>query len=174
MLGWVVEKKKIEEEMVRICNLKTELLRLGGCPEETVEIFAYAIKFFNITSKFQDEGNVKYLGLKETQKLFNSVLATVGRSYSKFGMNRTQKGQKVTLDNLYCGEIYGLEYNTARFWKNCQVPYYIMANKYSDMHKSMLVKPLASTIIARYQLRNLMIVARKKLLDLSNELLKTN
>ena len=86
------------------------------------------VYFFDIVSKWHDRGltdiiaeleRVKFRGrydeIIEKLKTLQGHFVNAGRD--PYGMNRTKRGQMVTEDNVYLGNIYGLFTKTVRFWK---------------------------------------------------------
>ena len=96
------------KERERISKLKCEIESLGEFPAYYKDAFQYAIDFFNIISSFQDDGYIYNapIKLEDAQNEFNKHIKDAGRN--EFGFNRTKPGEKVTLENTYWGNIYGI------------------------------------------------------------------
>lgn len=90
-------------------ELRKSLDALGPIPNG-IEIYDYAVRFFNIIVKFQDKpGDFSVLKNAKNAKslsVFTDHLMNAGRD--PYGWVRAEKGKEVTLDNLYLGDIAGI------------------------------------------------------------------
>ncbi len=88
------------------------------------------VPFFQLFSDFQDSNPLaKYIPIfqKANHKgKYNDVIKYIkeinafigGGGRQEYGWNRTKKGEMVTPDNVYLGNVYGLYTKTVSFWKN--------------------------------------------------------
>ena len=78
-------------------------------------MYDYAIKFFNIIVRFQDSGvwNADLLSDKKTA----SVLGEHIRNSGYGAWVRAERGQPVTEDNVFLGNVFGLWTNSIRTFK---------------------------------------------------------
>ncbi len=89
----------------------------------------YAIWYlFKFTSKWQDINMIpeaityfktkkdikKYENILKLLNLMSNTLNNAGRC--EHGYNRTKKGEEVTLDKIYLGDVFGIWTNKASFW----------------------------------------------------------
>lgn len=119
-MGLILFKKaKLKvNTMDKLLDMKNSLIALGDAPYDS-KIYDYAVKYFNIITDFQDNVVIDTNGFaksKEELKLVNLHIKKSGRE--EYGWVRSKKGEPVTLDNLYLGNIHGLNTKTARFFKN--------------------------------------------------------
>ena len=142
-----------KQEVERIKELKKRLDSLGDFPSYYKDTYPYAVDFFNIVSLFQDEGYISNAPkkLKDVQKEFNKCIKNSGRD--KYGINRTSPGEKVTLDNTYWGNIYGIWTQTSRHFMN-------------DCDNS---NPPAALVVGSFQIRPFITNNRQILLELCNK-----
>jgi len=85
------------------------------------------VQFFGLVSPWQDRGladiltafhSVNYGQYDEVIRLLNQLTVHFARAgRSPYGWNRTSKGQEVTENNVYLGNIYGLWTKEVSFWK---------------------------------------------------------
>ena len=76
------------------------------------------MRFFNIIASFQDSNAVDVELFKDSTEeagILAKHIYNAGRD--EYGWVRAQRGETVTLHNLYLGNIAGLWTNTAAFWK---------------------------------------------------------
>ncbi len=95
--------------MQNLGELRTNLIELGEIPYG-MDIYDYSVKFFDIVAKFQD-ANIVSDDVRKSFKNdeFNIVMKHVANSgRNQYGWVRAERGQKVTLDNLYLGDIAGI------------------------------------------------------------------
>ncbi len=103
--------------MESLDKLKKDLQKLGPIPNGK-DVYDYGVKFFNIIASFQDNNTVDIDFFKDTTEeaqILAKHINNAGRD--KYGWVRARRGEPVTLDNLYLGDVYGLWTNTAAFWK---------------------------------------------------------
>lgn len=120
LAGTKEEKRGIEEIL--------DYLETGvaSCEKESNYIYS-VIALFNLIAPLYDSGDVGkiYRSLKckswraKDQKLailkdLKEVIKNTGRDL--YGMNRTRKGQNVTTNNVYLGDLYGLFTHPAKTW----------------------------------------------------------
>lgn len=116
-------KKKIEkgtkklETMDALQKLKKDLQALGPIPSGD-SVYDYGVRFFNIIASFQDKYAVETEMFKDTSdetRTLATHIHNAGRQ--EYGWVRAERGQPVTLHNLYLGNIYGLFTKTAAYWR---------------------------------------------------------
>lgn len=109
-------EKKAEQE--RLIKFKNDLSFFKEMPRSKEGALEYTLKFFNVVSEFQDQGRVKFA--KNADEI-NFFVARTGRQ--GYGWNRTEKGEKVTAENLYLGNAFGLFTHPAKNWINSNSVY---------------------------------------------------
>ena len=99
-------------------NMRNELDKLGQPPRGT-DVYDYAVKFFNIIANFQDNFSLadKFPKTPDDVKALSQHIANAGRH--PYGWVRAPQGKRVTLNNLYLGDINGIWTNTAAKFKEC-------------------------------------------------------
>lgn len=116
-------KKKIEkgtkklETMDALQKLKKDLQALGPTPKG-LAVYDYGVKFFNTIASFQDKYAVETEMFKDTNeetRILVKHIHNAGRDL--YGIVRAERGEPVTLHNLYLGNTYGLVTAPAAFWK---------------------------------------------------------
>lgn len=114
-------------ENKRLKQLKRHLLKIKPFPKSVTEIISCNIKFFDIISRFQDQGYLKYQ-LPErhsTCKSFNEAIKECGRQKDYTKWNVSQKGETVNNQNVWYGGVWELPVKPAIYWlnlpKNCKV-----------------------------------------------------
>ena len=103
--------------MESLYTLKKDLQKLGPIPNGK-DVYDYGVKFFNIIASFQDNNTVDidfFKNTTEEAQILAKHINNAGRN--EYGWVRAQRGEPVTLHNLYLGNVYGLWTNTAAFWK---------------------------------------------------------
>lgn len=103
--------------MESLDKLKKDLQKLGPIPNGK-DVYDYGVKFFNIIASFQDDNAIDIEMFKDTTedaKVLAKHIENVGRQ--EYGWCRAQRGEPVTMHNLYLGNVYGLYTKTAAFWK---------------------------------------------------------
>lgn len=99
--------KKLQT-MTALEEMRKSMQKLGPIPND-MRIYDYAVHFFNIIVMFQDQYSVSDLAGKqptEEIKRLGVHISNAGRCSD--GWVRAKKGQPVTLDNLYLGNVAGL------------------------------------------------------------------
>ena len=138
--AWKEEKKNLEAFAISLREL--------GDPTRATDLYQYLVDFFNICSDFQDRfRRVRHCPNQDLMAAFNRALENSGRCC--YGMNRTQEGEKVTLDNVYLGDVYGLFTHTARTWRGSTDTVYDGFNR-RWLHKDGR-DPKMSEVIANHQ-----------------------
>jgi len=101
-----VKKEKAKLESERLKNLKAkvmELKKLMPPQEKYREWLLFSVNFFQVFSDEQDYGCYWYLPRSEDMDIINRCIRNVGRD--EYGINRTKRGEKVTIDNVYWGDL---------------------------------------------------------------------
>lgn len=135
-------------------KLHEDLSKLGEIPQGK-DIYDYAIKFFNIITKFQDNFTVNQDMFPKTSKSAGTLakhIENAGRQ--QYGWVRSKRGEEVTMDNLYLGDTHGIWTNTASKFYN---------EKNEEVQK-----------IIQSQLKNFISSHRKPMLELLKELTINN
>lgn len=127
------------EERVRIKQLLNDLTKLGTFPSDSKNIIQFTVKFFNIVSFFQDEGLIQYQpdSVSNYVDIANKVITVSGRQPTKTTWNQSNYGEKVTLDNVKLGAVWGLPIKPARFWISCSKKNTIIL----DYHSPVFAQP---------------------------------
>ena len=121
-------KKQIDKSIDKINLLNalnklfSDLEKLGAVPNG-VEIYDYAVKFFNITTSFQDKHPINPKLINDTQvdaqRIIDYIYFT-GRGTSDNIQNQTKVGDIITLDNLFIGvPTERIVFRSAAFFKTC-------------------------------------------------------
>ncbi len=128
-------RKLIQEQKPMVKEFQDILEKYKEVPNDSKGAITHLIAFMEDVSKFQDKGYFsnghqfkmeKYFPeYYETANSLNRHLENAGRE--KYGWNRTTKGEKVTLDNVYLGNIEGLFTLPARKWLDSDSVYTIAA-----------------------------------------------
>ena len=112
-----------------LADMQQALRMLGSIPND-ISIYDYAVHFFNIIAQFQDKDcDIKLLkNDKNANEL--DLLATHIRNSGRdqYGWVRAKKGQPVTLNNLYLGNVAGIWTNTAAEFKAMPADKYVQDN----------------------------------------------
>lgn len=117
--GEYVRKSLYPAEMKRLTRLKKALLKLGDLPKnDSKKIILYNVNFFDIISRFQDEGYLYYQPSKKKSisDRFNLYIRETGRQEAPQKWNLTKKGEKVTTQNVIYGGVFGLPMKPASYW----------------------------------------------------------
>lgn len=108
-MGVFDKAKRKVKELDRLEKLKADLEKLGPIPLESDKMYPYAIKYFNIFTKFQDAGPIIADDFKKSSREIANVLAHIKNSgRDPYGWVRAKPGETVTMDNLYLGNVDGL------------------------------------------------------------------
>jgi hypothetical protein len=103
--------------MESLDKLKKDLQKLGPIPGGK-DVYDYGVKFFNIIASFQDNNAIDVELFKDTNEAAGILAQHINNAgRQEYGWVRAQRGEPVTLHNLYLGNVYGLWTNTAAFWK---------------------------------------------------------
>ena len=113
MLNWILgqNKEKRKTEKKRLIKLRDILNEFQQMPTSKEEGYESVIMFFNVISRFQDNGKVEFA--KNSDEI-NALINQTGRQ--AYGWNRTTKGEAVTYDNFFVGDRYGLFTKSLRHW----------------------------------------------------------
>ncbi|MBU3969002.1 hypothetical protein KJ991_02185 [Patescibacteria group bacterium] len=116
-------KRDLKKIVPQLEKLQKQIKNVASMPNSVGAI----VRLFQIISPLQDVGGFsqtmfilqaknhgqldKIIGaLNALQKHFENA----GRC--EYGMNRTQKGQPITPDDVWLGNVYGIWTNTAQYW----------------------------------------------------------
>jgi len=159
------------ESVYSIENLKKSLEDLGEIPSYTdKKVFDYAVNFFNVITLFQDNAIINEQSFKATPEEIKSIKRTIQESgRHQYGWVRAKKGEPVTLDNLYLGDVYGIWTKTAREFKNSESDF---GDK--NMLKNPDLKIKTREIIANEQLIPFIKLHRQNLINLAGKVLNKN
>lgn len=166
---WCLGKDKWEKERERVIALEKAIMKLGEVPSSIPKAYEYAVSFFNLVSAFQDEGMLLNAPGKmiQVQKELNDIVEYIGRS--QYGVNRTQKGEKITLDNIYLGGIFGLCTFSARKWLESDSIYEGFASQWLVHPEKYEENPLDRKVIFDFQVKKLL--KQEKILSLCEKLI---
>lgn len=97
-------------------TMRNQLVELGEPPRGTA-VYDYAVKFFNIIVDFQDSFALgdKFPKSQDAVRILNKHISNAGRH--EYGWVRAKEGKRVTLHNLYLGDINGIWTDTAAKFK---------------------------------------------------------
>lgn len=120
-MGILKNKLKKATDKLALMNsledLKKDLQKLGPIPSGK-EIYNYGVKFFNIIASFQDNNAIDIEMFKDSTEDAETLAKHVSNAgRQEYGWVRAQRGEPVTLHNLYLGNVYGLWTKTAAFWQ---------------------------------------------------------
>lgn len=123
------------EETARIKQLLNDLTKLGEFPKDSKSIIQFTVRFFNIISFFQDDGLIQYQpdSVADLVEVANKVITVCGRQPTKTSWNQSNRGEKVTLDNVMLGAVWGLPIKPARFWISCSKKITIILDYHSPV-----------------------------------------
>lgn len=150
------EKKAEQERLIKFKNdlsfFKEEM------PRNKEGALEYTLKFFNVVSEFQDQGRIKFA--KNADEI-NFLVERAGRQV--YGWNRTKMGEKVTAENLYLGNVFGLFTHPIKYWINSE-------SIYPDFYKRFylnpnLPDPFDWQVIMFHEVEPFIVVNTKELLD---------
>lgn len=106
-------------ERKRLEVLKKDLLALGTIPKDPAGIIRFNVKFLDVLSKFQDQGYINYqpIAKKDEMETLNLLILKSGRQEpNSKRWNHSKKGEKVTIHNVFYGDIFGLPFKPASYW----------------------------------------------------------
>ena len=119
-----------------LADMQQSLRTLGGIPND-MRIYDYAVHFFNIIAQFQDKGyNLSVLNNDKNRDSISALakhIDSAGRD--RYGWVRAPKGEPVTLDNLYLGNIAGIWTFTAAKFKGMPDDKYVQDNIQAQLRK---------------------------------------
>ena len=109
--GFFETNKKFKErvakfEVERLRKFKEKVNELRSCmpsQEKYQGWLLFSVEFFQVFSEEQDYGVYRYLPKSEDMVLINKCIRNGGRD--EYGINRTKKGEKVSIDNVYWGNL---------------------------------------------------------------------
>jgi len=105
--------EKLEEEMLAIRGIDNKV-------EALVKLFQVIAPFYDEDGFSQEISLLARIAPQKKRKQIEALrilqmhIKNVGRS--EHGMNRTTKGEPITLEKVYLGGIYGLRTKTADYW----------------------------------------------------------
>lgn len=85
-------------------------------PKDTA-MYDYALSFFNIIARFQDSDIMKneLLADNKSFEILKKHISNAGRN--SYGWVRSERGQPVTADNVFLGDVYGIWTKPMRTFK---------------------------------------------------------
>lgn len=107
------------DERKRLEILKKDLLALGTIPKDPAGIIRFNVKFLDVISQFQDQGYINYqpIAKRNEMETLNRIILSSGRQKpGSKRWNRSKKGEKVTIHNVYYGDVYGFPAMPASYW----------------------------------------------------------
>lgn len=122
--GLFSSKRVIESIQPKIQNLEKEMREIDAM-ENKVEAI---VKLFQIISPIQDAGGFRweifYLKKRNRNGKLNSQIEALevlqahfhNAGRSEYGINRTAKGEDVTTEKVFLGNVFGLWTKTAAYW----------------------------------------------------------
>ncbi len=119
--------KKLQT-MTALEDMRSALQSLGPIPND-MRIYDYAVHFFNIIAQFQDKYSVTeamFKDSKENASVLAKHISNAGRD--QYGWVRAKKGEPVTLNNLYLGNIAGLWTKPAATFKEMPDDKYVQTH----------------------------------------------
>ncbi len=117
-------KKDIESAVAELEQIVNSLLEINKNPNKVEAI----VDFFNVTSPVQDRRAFEPVIASLKRRNYNSkteetitCLEQVNTHISRggrceFGFNRTKKGEVVTSENVFLGDVFGIWTKTAHYW----------------------------------------------------------
>ena len=117
-------KKTIERIQPQLKALEAEMKVIEAMDNKVEAI----VKLFQVISPIQDAGGFsqEIFNLKKHNRSgkFNSQIEALGvlqahfhkAGRSEYGMNRTAKGEEVTTEKVFLGNVFGLWTKTAAYW----------------------------------------------------------
>lgn len=162
--------------------LKDRLVSLGNFPEG-IDGFEYAVNFFNAVADFRQ--NVKFFEnapstVHQAQEKLNNMIYDFGTG-SDCKFNRASGQEKVSLENMYWGGIFGLFTKTAKHWMETDSVYAGFAERWlvkpdPEDEETMvayqkLLNPPVYEVIIQFQVRPIIENTCEKILELCDVLL---
>lgn len=153
------KKEERQKEKKRLIKLKDVLNEFQEMPLDKNEGYEYVIMFFNVISRFEDNGKIRFA--KNADEI-NFLVNQTGRQ--AYGWNRTTKGETVTYDNFFVGDRYGLFTKSLRYWMRSDSVY---ENFFQRWHPEVARKVTSDPFdwqVILYWIIEPFIVEKKKLL----------
>ena len=117
-------------------EMYTSLRMLGDIPKD-MRIYDYSVHFFNIIARFQDKNpDISILENdknKDAVKALAAHIKNAGRQ--PYGWVRAKKGEPITLDNLYLGDVAGIWTNPASKFKAATEDKYVQDNIQAQLRR---------------------------------------
>jgi hypothetical protein len=119
-------KRVIESIQPKIQNLEKEMREIDAMDNKVEAI----VRLFQVISPIQDAGGFsqEIFDLKKHNRngKFNAQIEALGvlqahfhnAGRSEYGINRTAKGEDVTTEKVFLGNVFGLWTKTAAYWLN--------------------------------------------------------
>ena len=163
--AWPAEKERLN------C-FSQKLLSLGEFPQ-VANAFHYAVRFFQIVSDFQDVGSIYNAPeeFAETQCIFNRHIYNAGRN--DHGINRTKRGETVTLENTYWGGVFGLFTKNGQEWSDCSSVYHGFSSQWLEDPSQYDADPEIRKVLVDFQVKPFIESHLPKMLELCDKLLAT-
>ncbi len=146
--------KKAENKLTIMQNLqklRQDLINLGEIPAD-IAVYDYGVRFFNIIAKFQDANmlDTKTINMFKSpeMKTITTHIERAGRDI--YGWVRSERGEDVTLDNLYLGNVAGIWTFAARKFKEMPNDKYVQDNiqyqlsSFIKSHRQPMIELLAA------------------------------
>jgi hypothetical protein len=121
-------KNCLKQYEVQLNSLKSEIEKIRTMPNKVEAI----VKLFQVVSPIQDAQIFPELIKKLQKKNYGQIdllvestktllkhLDNAGREL--YGFNRTKKGEAVTSENVYLGDVYGIWTKNAAYWLSHQI-----------------------------------------------------
>lgn len=117
-------KKTIESIQPKLQKLEEEIRKIDAMDNKIEAI----VRLFQVISPIQDAGGfsqeIFYLEKRNRNGKLNSKIEALGilqvhfhnAGRSEFGINRTTKGEEVTPEKVFLGNVFGLWTKTAAYW----------------------------------------------------------
>ena len=118
-------KNDIRKDHAALIKLKQDIQNISP----NLTYVEKLVKLFEIIAPLYDENNFNKTLANLQKKNYGQIdylvkwyellikhIENAGRY--EFGVNRTKKGEQVTLDNVFLGNIYGLHTKQASYWLN--------------------------------------------------------
>lgn len=103
-------------EKARLNKFLSNLNELGDIPTDDKRCVGYLIDFYNVVSDFSD-GGTKLNAVSNTEEIVKDLYLVLDNSgRDPYGINRSRKGEKATIDNVFLGDVCGLWTFPARTW----------------------------------------------------------
>lgn len=168
---WITKKRKWSFEKKRIRRLRESLFNLGTFPADCEGAFNYAVKFLQVIANFQDDGGIWHAPerLLKFQAELSECINQVGRN--RYGINRTKKKEKVTMENTYWGANLVDNIQTAKNWLEDKSTYPNFSKKFLKMPERYEDNPPCVKVVLDFQVRPLVLNNMSKILEICDKLL---